>query len=182
MSAIEAAFNEYQQFTKRTAVYPQVLALPYLMLGLGDEAGEVLEATVSLLKGNSSHKRELLAAEVGDVLWYLAQVLLQLDRSLGDAWHASLGLESQFEASFAGAAMEVSIVASKMQGRYKKHIRDDGVLDNSTLLALAARLLRALTALCQSCGTNLPLVAHANRLKLEDRLKRDVIKGEGDHR
>jgi hypothetical protein len=181
MSAIEDALDEYQQFTQRTAVYPEALATPYLALGLGDEVGEVLEKVVALFRNNSQAKRDAVASEVGDVMWYLAQLLLRLECPLGDVWRGAQSLPTEFEASFIGAANEACIATSGLQGRIKKQLRD-GSLDLAKTYQLACRLVLALQALTAYCGSNLTIVVCQNRAKLEDRLARNVIKGEGDTR
>lgn len=69
--------NEYQLLTDEFAIYPQSntgsnLELSYLALGLGGEAGEVLEKTKKRIRDGKFNPEEV-AKEVGDVLWYLAR-------------------------------------------------------------------------------------------------------------
>lgn len=78
-------FNTYQWKTHETAIYPKDRDLEYLALGLTSEAGEVAGKVKKIIRDNggviSDSAREDLAAELGDVLWYLAQLswLLQKD-------------------------------------------------------------------------------------------------------
>ena len=81
-------FDAYQAATAATAIYPaagqQTLpALTYLALGLAGETGEVVEKIKKLLRdGDSPAKRDELAKEMGDVLWYLARLAAELNQPL----------------------------------------------------------------------------------------------------
>ena len=80
-------FDMYQKAITDFAVYPEkntggVAALSYCGLGLGGETGEVLEHLKKIQRDNngevSPERREALSKELGDVLWYLAKLLLNL--------------------------------------------------------------------------------------------------------
>ncbi len=79
---------EYQQAAARFAVYPHDAAVLYPALGLGSEAGEVLGAVKRILRDDggqlTEERREQLAKELGDVLWYLAVLATDLQLSLDD--------------------------------------------------------------------------------------------------
>jgi NTP pyrophosphatase (non-canonical NTP hydrolase) len=89
-------FNEYQTESRRTAVYPDAgNNFIYPVLGLTGEAGEVAEKVKKLLRDKNSvmdeETRALIAKELGDVLWYIAQIATELGLSLDDI--ASMNLE-----------------------------------------------------------------------------------------
>ena len=70
---------EYQNQSRTTAVYPNAGAnLTYPALGLCGEAGEAAEKVKKAIRDDGGQltpaRREALAAELGDVLWYLAQL------------------------------------------------------------------------------------------------------------
>ena len=77
-------FDEYQNFTKSTAVYTgggtgTLPAVSYCALGLAGEAGEVANKVKKLLRdGDSLEKRKEITKEIGDVLWYASQLLNEL--------------------------------------------------------------------------------------------------------
>ena len=71
--------SDYQERSRATAVYPGVGAnLLYPTLGLCGEAGEVAEKIKKMVRDDagvlSPERRDALAKELGDVLWYVAQL------------------------------------------------------------------------------------------------------------
>jgi len=78
-------FTTYQQAAHETAVYPQDRALEYVALGLAGEAGEVANKIKKLIRdGDERGKREVIASELGDVLWYVAELASVLGANLDD--------------------------------------------------------------------------------------------------
>lgn len=76
-------FDKYQYESNKTAKYPGELAIEYLSLGMCSEAGEVAGKVKKIIRDDgriiSSEKREELSKEIGDVLWYVSQLALELD-------------------------------------------------------------------------------------------------------
>jgi NTP pyrophosphatase (non-canonical NTP hydrolase) len=71
--------SDYQRDSRATAVYPDAGDnLTYPALGLCGEAGECAEKVKKALRDDggvlSDERRAALAAELGDVLWYVAQL------------------------------------------------------------------------------------------------------------
>ena len=71
--------SDYQQRSRATAVYPDAGDnLTYPALGLCGEAGEAAEKVKKALRDDggvlTDERRAALAAELGDVLWYVAQL------------------------------------------------------------------------------------------------------------
>jgi NTP pyrophosphatase (non-canonical NTP hydrolase) len=82
-------FNNYQTKSRKTAGYPAIgHPVIYPTLGLVNEAGEVAGKIKKVFRDKegqiSQETREALKAELGDVLWYLAQVATELDLSLDE--------------------------------------------------------------------------------------------------
>jgi NTP pyrophosphatase (non-canonical NTP hydrolase) len=82
-------FTEYQQRAKDTAAYPVIgQAVIYPTLGLTNEAGEVAGKIKKIFRDKggvfSPADLDALRAELGDVLWYLAQVATELGLSLDE--------------------------------------------------------------------------------------------------
>lgn len=102
-------FEEFQSWSRTTAVYPKDEAIEYTYMGLVSEVGELGGIFKRIIRDETYPDRETLIKEIGDVLWYL-------------------------------------------------------------------------TRLTDECSISLEEVAEANRVKLEDRRSRNVIKGEGDER
>jgi NTP pyrophosphatase (non-canonical NTP hydrolase) len=82
-------FDEYQERARQTARYPVIgHGVIYPTLGLTNEAGEVSGKIKKIFRDKagiiSEADRAALLAELGDVLWYLAQVSTELDLSLDE--------------------------------------------------------------------------------------------------
>jgi NTP pyrophosphatase (non-canonical NTP hydrolase) len=79
-------FTDYQSTSSATAVYPAVNPIIYCALGLFGETGEVAEKIKKVLRDNNGEfDADTVAAiklELGDVLWYLAQLATELGLSL----------------------------------------------------------------------------------------------------
>ncbi|WP_201773490.1 nucleoside triphosphate pyrophosphohydrolase family protein [Marinobacter similis] len=83
--------NDYQEKTSETAIYPKDKALEYLALGLVSEAGEVAGKVKKFLRGDYEVlPREDLEKEMGDVLWYLAQLHEVMGLAMGDSAYFNL--------------------------------------------------------------------------------------------
>ncbi len=88
-------FNDYQTKSRATAKYPAIgHAVIYPTLGLVNEAGEVAGKIKKVFRDRDGQitpeTREALKAELGDVLWYLAQTCTELELSLDEVAEANL--------------------------------------------------------------------------------------------
>ena len=82
-------FNDYQTKSRKTAKYPAIgHAVIYPTLGLVNEAGEVAGKIKKVFRDKdgeiSADTRDALKAELGDVLWYMAQVATELNLTLDE--------------------------------------------------------------------------------------------------
>ena len=70
--------DEYQKWTNETAIYDKSKGLEYLTLGLCSEAGEVAGKVKKFIRDglpSDEEVKKMITSEVGDVLWYCAQIL-----------------------------------------------------------------------------------------------------------
>jgi NTP pyrophosphatase (non-canonical NTP hydrolase) len=89
-------FDEYQEEAYKTATYPDVMSnIVYPAMGLAGEAGELCDKIKkhwrnSNCKFNSLHAHlteeqvEAIAFEIGDVLWYINALCMELGLSLDE--------------------------------------------------------------------------------------------------
>jgi len=82
-------FDDYQRESRKTAIYPKLgKNFVYPTLGLAGEAGEVVKKVKKIIRDKNEEINEEIRAEIsremGDVLWYLAQLASELDLSLND--------------------------------------------------------------------------------------------------
>ena len=87
--------NSYQAAARRTAAYPDIGCNPiYPTLGLTGEAGEVADKVKKVLRDRGgvfdAETREAIKLELGDVLWYVAQLSRELGYDLEEVAAANL--------------------------------------------------------------------------------------------
>lgn len=74
--------SDYQTQASKTAIYNDADVIIYPALGLLSEAGEVAGKVKKVLRDDNGmftpEKREAIADEVGDVLWYIASLCTDL--------------------------------------------------------------------------------------------------------
>ncbi len=81
--------KEYQKLIADNAIYPNVGSnFVYPVLGLAEEAGEVVGKIKKVLRDNdgiiSEEKKQEIKKELGDVLWYVAAECNELGLDLTD--------------------------------------------------------------------------------------------------
>jgi len=87
--------NEYQQMARRTAIYPNAgQNMTYPTLGLAGEAGEVAEKVKKVIRDKDGvlddDARAAISKELGDVLWYVAQIASELGLDLSNVAQGNL--------------------------------------------------------------------------------------------
>jgi NTP pyrophosphatase (non-canonical NTP hydrolase) len=81
--------NDYQDRALDTAIYPNRGAnFVYPALGLVGESGEVADKLKKVIRDNdgvlTDSVRDAVAAELGDVMWYVAVLAAELDYDLDE--------------------------------------------------------------------------------------------------
>ena len=87
--------SDYQRESRATARYPDLgNNLIYPTLGLAGEAGEVADKVKKLIRDRNSlvddRFKQDIALELGDVLWYIAQLSTELGLTLEDVGKMNL--------------------------------------------------------------------------------------------
>lgn len=89
-------FEDYQKTIETFAVYPrdnEMTAISYLTLGLNGEAGEVADEVKKAIRNDghiSPERRARILDEIGDVLWYVTRLAVELDTPLADIAQANI--------------------------------------------------------------------------------------------
>lgn len=99
-------FEEYQNKARQTANYPNVGSnFIYVALGLSGESGEIAEKIKKLLRDKNGamddEAKKALCYELGDVLWYVSQMGVELNLSLEEI--AEKNIEKIFSRKERGA-------------------------------------------------------------------------------
>jgi NTP pyrophosphatase (non-canonical NTP hydrolase) len=86
--------SEYQRLSRSTAQYPRNEALTYPALGLAGEAGEFADHAKKVIRDDggqvTDERRAAMSKELGDVLWYVAQLATELGLDLDEIAQANL--------------------------------------------------------------------------------------------
>ena len=77
-------FDKYQINARKTADYPKIgSGIVYPAIGIGGEAGEVLEQIKKVFRDDggilTEERKQKIIKEMGDELWYLANLATELD-------------------------------------------------------------------------------------------------------
>ena len=166
----------YEAFYQRSCIRSDFSCM-YFMLGLVEEASEVLEAC------RSRATEADVVKECGDVLWYTTGLLRTNAVALSDIMGASLNgtegipVESEPE-------VQLVLSAGALAGRVKKFERGDYDKDQLrvSVRALARKILEAVSAICALRERSLSDAALANQSKIEMRLEANMIQGGGSNR
>jgi len=80
-------FKEYQKLARKPAIYPKIgRNFIYPLLGLAEETGEVFEKLKKLFRDRKGkidkNFLNLIELELGDILWYLANLCSELGINL----------------------------------------------------------------------------------------------------
>lgn len=85
---MDLTLNEYQDQAEETALYPKEWGLQYTALGLVGEAGEVANKVKKVIRDKGGvvdmDAARDLKDELGDVLWYVANLASEINYHLDD--------------------------------------------------------------------------------------------------
>lgn len=174
---------EHVTATDLTALYRDAgrgseISLAYVALGLVGEASELLEKSVD---GDVAG----VAAEAGDVLWYVSRLHRECAISPEETFADWPAAPSE-ERPVGDAAVEVVIAAGRVAEIVKKMIRDDGgelsPARRDAIVVALGRVADAWLALNAAAELDPAETARANIEKLLDRKRRQVLSGSGDDR
>jgi NTP pyrophosphatase (non-canonical NTP hydrolase) len=187
--------GEYQLASRETAVYPGIgVSVVYPTLGLAGETGELLE------KALSDSPTEDFMGELGDVLWYLAQLAAELSFDLEALLQTEAGPETGRAAApgavdHASSVLPTSLIAAcsvlvvdvgAVTECTKKLLRDDlEVLTHERHGQFHELLSKALVSwhlVAHQAGISPETCAAVSYAKLMSRLERGVVSGSGDYR
>ena len=177
--AKQMRLDEYQDGAVSTSIIPKKLSLVYPALGLCGEIGELTEKI--------SSKKPGTVEEIGDVLWYVANIANDTGFTLSEVCKRKTFPKNN-KALWCTDDMlqELSIRAGIVCECVKKTFRDDkGVLNDERKGKIKVALRHIMAVLAEIADhANCLLVecAEKNLQKLQSRKKRSVLKGDGDNR
>ena len=169
--------NEYREMCRVTAIYPEELAVPYLVLGLCSESVELIDSA-----HNSSEAGEMeQIKELGDCQWYVCR--------LAEHYGFDFALMAN-STQPADDAVDLVRIPGLLANYAKKQIRD-GSKWTGEEREEARQKIRELLVKFVSCSrtyardhlsTDYANILQANYNKLMSRKNRGVLTGSGDNR
>lgn len=174
---------EYQKAATQFAVFPQSIALEYLVYGLAGEAGELSEKFADFFTESTLQWGEFvsnLIAEAGDVCWYAAALATELGINLD-----SLSYEHSAEVhSFMASVPYAVAFANLPANSYKKVLRGDKALGLAKLEMVIhlGKLMWALRQMAKNLDISFESILESNVRKLTVRQQSGKIGGDGDNR
>lgn len=170
---------KYQNDARTTAVYPVEAKIAYPTLGLIGELGEYLDKSNDPRVSNEDCLKEL-----GDVLWYCANLCCDLELFLTDLWtdvdtHDGFELIPQ-EYLYID---DLAVLMGKAAEAAKKILRDGLTPERKDILKVAvATVMEYIAYEADDLDSSLTQVAEMNIAKLFDRMDRGTLRGDGDNR
>lgn len=170
-------FN-YQTEAHKTAIYPKEYAAAYCGLKLIGEVSELIEKYVNKVP------KKLILLEIGDCLWYLAEIAT-LNNIVLSTLMTDLFFHPIITKDFEQQLLWLSVHAGSYNEQIGKLIRKENKVlfpeEKQTILMILG-CFRILNDLSISIGSTLEQVAQENLSKLQSRFNRNVIIGNGDLR
>lgn len=173
-------FSEYEKQAITTRSYRKEIGIPYCALGLCGELGEFYEK----LDSDELIDPKLIQQEVGDMLWYIALLRVELDLPEME-WFDRKPISPN-------NPFTLVIESGKIAEQIKKYLHgtwetgDESEVPEERKEIISQSLTMILCVLNDLSRSlwdmELPEIAQMNLTKLADRAKRNVIKGEGDVR
>lgn len=84
VNGVATYLDYYQDLARITAIYPNEFAVSYPILGAIGELGEFANKYKKVLRDGITLDLNDAMHELGDILWYLANIAEDLNLSLGD--------------------------------------------------------------------------------------------------
>ena len=190
MKAVKT-FNTYQQRTTLTANHPEKYAENYLYSGLTEECAEVLGKYAKRYRGDFDNNPQLfkdyLKKELGDVMWFVAQVALLNRTKLSvvtgvntiERYAPDISFYLRREADLAHEMVKIATLI--YDGELMYCVADVESLRKSLIFQLEEIVARVYILAKENDFTMTEILNH-NLDKLHDRKERNVIKGSGDKR
>jgi len=176
-------FDRYAIETNTTAQYPTGEdGILYLQLGLVGEIGEVLNKLKKVIRGDykllEPQKNEI-ADELGDVMWYAAQLAIQYKLKLSrivandiKVFERSISAKPAFLYKY---AIRMNFIASQFA-----NTAQSGVMIVDYKINALAAIIQLVAGISSIIEVPMEKILENNLKKLKKRLKANKIKGTGD--
>jgi NTP pyrophosphatase (non-canonical NTP hydrolase) len=175
-------FKTFQEESRRTATYPGLNeSIEYPLMGLIGEMGELSEKFKKVLRDNngamSQDRIDGIIGELGDLCWYLFQIYSELKIDLQNNY-----TEMSIDKNKLNSTLSVLVAINCCVSDIAIYCLSSNKTLIGELTNNANTLISLIKEVCRLCNVSIEEVMDYNIKKLQDRLKRGVIKGDGDKR
>tara|TARA_R110002049_G_scaffold7751_6_gene43848 strand:- start:739 stop:1305 length:567 start_codon:yes stop_codon:yes gene_type:complete len=185
--------NQYQKQAITTKIYADEAALSYIALGLGGEAIELFEKIKEnrdIISSLGDKDLQLLAKEIGDVMWYLAGLAEETGQNLGEIEFdfskelpRDIKLDEVVDKLIINTGAILEVFKKAQRDDYQLFIKKELVADKFMKMNLRiGQLVSICNWLADFFGVSLSTILQQNVDKLASRAKRGTLKGSGDER
>lgn len=180
------SFDEYLIATSETAIYPDgEEGVTYLIMGIVGESGEVCNKLKKALRGDyklTAQKKKEIGKELGDICWYLFQLLKRYRRKPSDFIPDSIEIyESRHKNLDIKYINRNSVLLAHMCSSFGERYFVS-VVRAGTVKEFFCMVLNTLSVMANQLDINLIDVLNNNINKLSVRKKEGVLQGDGDNR
>lgn len=187
--------NVYQNQARSTAVYlnKQNSEMIYPAMGLIGECGEVAEKIKKMIRDDDweipPERRQAILKELGDVMWYCANICCDTDNNLQIIYEMRGHLVTQEIKSLPLIRKVIHMNACAVQAAkeleewYYFHERSMSFQSrHMSIPPCLARIIVCVSQIAELLGYTLEYVCKNNIAKLAGREQRGTLNGEGDDR
>jgi phosphoribosyl-ATP pyrophosphohydrolase len=171
-------FEQYEKEAISYALYPREEAIVYPSIGVVDEGLELIEKCTLDYDDKLERKTEV-TKEAGDTLWYMANLCHDLEIPMADM---AKGIILPSKETYVDIRLRLMIDLQRLIGKTKKRLRGDEGITKEITLELLQKVYGSFMVLLTEEDINIDDALKSNIDKLEDRKKRNVLKGDGDNR
>lgn len=186
--------HEYRVFTCGVNVVPPHNREMYDVAGLVNETAEFLDVVDKI--DRDGFDRTNLVAELGDIMWYITQMMYQFGIEIERVFGGDLDDEAvkkivnenlktdkaELKKALRAHTLEMLRSIGHAYGHIKKRLRGDGEFKADQFVDEMCAVIAWYKILLVLSGTTVEEVLKNNVEKLSSRVSRGVIKGEGDVR
>jgi NTP pyrophosphatase (non-canonical NTP hydrolase) len=186
---MSAIVDNYQERAHTTAIYPEERGVEYTVLGLCSEIGEIAGKIKKQIRDGSKWNgeqledyRKAVLHEVGDVLWYVAELCTTMGIKFNTVVYAARSFEVP-PVTNVGLSLRLILTCSMLASVALAHA-ENGTSDElkEAVTQMLIPVVAGVRRMCEMYNADIEIVMTLNLGKLEARAQAGTLGGNGDNR